>query len=143
MRFLVCGILLIAGIFSLTGYAFAQSRVTAHATAEIVEGWQATPETRNHFYVQPHKTEYIEMGEISLSSSKFTVCDVTIRATTLTGENGFKAKFDAMHKPQDQIHPSNNEGPNIFTLYGKADEGMFSNPDRNYSGQYQIVFSYN
>ena len=143
MRFLITGIILIAGIFSITGYAFAQTRVTAHATAEIVEGWHAVPETRNHFYLQPNKTGHIEMGEISLSSSRFTVCDVTIRSATLTGEHGCTARFDAMHQPQEHTRASTDGGHHIFNLYGKADEDMFSKPDRNYTGQYQIIFSYN
>lgn len=125
----------------------AQTRVTGHVFAEIVEPTALTATaTNNHVIYANNNTASndLVLAEVTLSGGPNVDIGVSVFATTLDGENGETYSLNAFACPgcsQDEQKANINE--KVFKLMGTPDKDIFSERSNLFTAQYQVVFMYN
>ncbi len=135
-------ILITLAIFALPVQSGAQVRVTAHATAEVVEAIQAAPHTQNDLMISPG-ADALNLGEIVLNGGRSTTCTVMVTSGQLAGDNGNVATFTTNPVLNNTPLTLDPEGQRTIRLNATTGGDIFSNPDKTYTGEYQVVFAYN
>jgi hypothetical protein len=136
-------ITLISVLFLFT-VASAQVTVTGHVCAEIVEAVSATSGTNNLLSLQQNAApENLDLGSFTLSGGSNAICSVVVNSTQLTGENGNMVAFTADPSLSNNTGFLNDRGTQVFSFKGNAGNEILSSNDKQYEGQYNVVFAYN
>jgi hypothetical protein len=132
-------LLILSGI-SMQSYA--QTRVTGHVFAEVVEltGAESNANTSIELKSGDSFSDFY-LGEIIFRGKSNTSYELIVSSSPLKGADGYEYLFETRYDRQGTtIDSSGNE---VIRFTGSADEGLLSSSERQYSGKYQIVFVYN
>lgn len=123
---------------------YAQTKVTGHVFAEIVEATSAESKATAFVTIEKDNTvNNIPMGEISISGKANTAFSVIFDIEGMKGDNGEFAFFDATICSECSGDILNDNGKQVFSLQGKPGNEILSQNSKLYDAQYQIVFAYN
>lgn len=129
---------------SAGSFSFAQVRATGHVFAEIVEASGVNSNTNNSIQIsQTSSLNSLELGEITVNGGINTACSVLISSGNLKGDHGSLAAFTASQFENTLPQSLNNNGNQVIKLNGIPGSEILSLTDKNYSGQYQVIFAYN
>ncbi len=139
--FVAYGIALLI-LTGISTQSVAQTRVTGHVFAEVVELTGA--ESKAHESIEIKAGDFatdFDLGEISFRGKAGTTYELMVSSSPLKGHDGHEHLFEARYdRHNTTIDASGNE---VIRLTGSAGEGLFSSSDRQYTGNYQVVFVYN
>lgn len=122
----------------------AQVTVTGHVTAEVVEAVSATSGTNNLLSLQQNATpDNLDLGSFTLGGGSNAICSVIVNSTQLTGDNGNMVNFNANASLSNNTGLLDERGTQVFNFKGDAGKEIMNNQDKNYAGQYNVVFAYN
>lgn len=124
----------------------AQTRVTGHVFAEIVEPTAlSTTATNNHIIYTDNNTSTYDLvlAEVTLSGGPNVDIGVSVFATTLDGENGETYSLDAFACQGCSDEQKDNINEKVFKLMGTPDKDILSEKSNLFTAQYQVVFMYN
>lgn len=123
-------------------YAVAQTRVTGHIFAEIVELTGAESKATDYVELQGDAaTAEFDLGEFSFRGKANVAYDLMVTSSNLVGNDGFETPFQAL--PGHFQSSMDETGNQVVRLTGSAGDDLFSASDRQYAGNYQVVFAYN
>lgn len=135
---------LLLSFFFLPFQANAQVKVTGHATAEVVEAVSATSGTNNLLALQQNATpENLDLGSFTLSGGSNALCSVVVNSTPLKSESGHTVNFNAGSTFSNNTGILNDRGTQVFSFKGETAREILNKKDREYEGQYNVVFAYN
>src|SRR5665811_680905 len=66
---------------------FAQTTVTGHVFAEVIESVSASSYSQSSFTIQRNQTEGIDFGQIDIKSAESTSCSLILGRANLTSNN--------------------------------------------------------
>ena len=136
-------ITLISALFILAGVS-AQVTVTGHVSAEVVEAVSATSGTNNLLSLQQNTSpENLDLGSFTLSGGSNAICSVVVNSSQLTGDHGNLVSFSANASLINSTGVLDDRGTQVFNFKGKASEDILKSNEKNYEGQYNVVFAYN
>ncbi len=124
----------------------AQTRVTGHVFAEIVEPTSLMVNSSNAYvqYSENNKLDEIELSNVSLNSGAEVEVGVTIQSGGLVSEKGDDFSFDAFECPECDLAEVNvNNQAKVFRFVGTPGDDIWSAKDRKLNGKYQVTFVYN
>lgn len=122
----------------------AQVTVTGHVSAEVVEAVSATSGTNNLLSLQQNATpDNLDLGSFTLSGGSNAICSVVVNSTQLIGDHGNAVNFDANTSLNNNTGVLDERGTQVFNFKGDAGEDILNSHDKNYAGQYNVVFAYN
>lgn len=134
----------IISILFIVAGTFAQVTVTGHACAEVVESVSATSGTNNLLSLQQDASpQDLDLGSFTLSGNSNAICSVVVNTTPLKGEHGDMVDFSASSCFGNNTGILNEKGTQVVNFKGNADNDILSSNDKNYEGQYDVVFAYN
>ncbi len=123
---------------------YSQAKVTGHVFAEVVEMVGVKSHAQNHFSLTPnHKIASLSLGEYSFDGGAFTTGSILISNSNLSGNHGSEISFLAT--PASTSEPMqilNKNGHNTLSVAGEIDNALFRSHDKQYTGEYTIVFAY-
>jgi len=124
--------------------SFGQAQVTGHISAVIVEGISLSSHTNNSIQIKQNApSARMDLGEICVSGGASATCAVLISTSTLEAENGNHIDFETDTYSEKRSPTLNHQGQHVFKLQGSAGNEIFSNKEKAYSAQYNVVFAYN
>ncbi len=139
--FVAFGIALLI-LTSISVHSVAQTRVTGRIFAEVVELTGAEANTNQ--YIELKSSDPVagmDLGEISFRGKADTTYELLVSSSPLKGSDGFEHYFEThSDKQTSTIDASGND---VIRLSGSTGNDLFSNSDRQYDGNYQVVFAYN
>lgn len=128
-------------LFTVTS---AQVTVTGHVCAEVVEAVSATSGTNNLLSLQHNATpDNLDLGSFTLSGGSNAICSVVVNSTQLTGDHGNTVNFNANAGLSNNTGVLDKRGTQVFNFKGDAGKDIMNSHDKNYAGQYNVVFAYN
>lgn len=139
----------ISTIFSLsflllvTGVLCAQTRVTGHVFAEVVESVSASSQSQTNFSIQRSQTDAINIGQIQIKSGASSSCSLMLGKANLKNSNNqtVTMQTSAQYSPGTLENAIN--GNQSIGLQCKANENMLTNNTTAYLGEINIVLAYN
>ncbi len=124
--------------------ANAQARVTGHVFAEVVEMAEARAEAHHHISMQKDTLQTIvELGTFSFRGGSDYTGTVVVHSCSITGCQGSTVPFTAQPDNNTYQPVMNEQGNGVVNMTGAVDAAMYAMADKNYSGQYHVVFAYN
>lgn len=140
-RLIATGIVfLILSAISL--HAVAQTRVTGHIFAEIVELTGAESMATDYVELQGDAaTAEFDLGEFSFRGKANVAYDLMVTSSNLVGSDGFETPFQA--SPGHFQSSMDETGSQVVRLTGTAGDELLTASGRQYAGNYQVVFAYN
>lgn len=127
---------------SISMQSVAQTRVTGHVFAEVVELTGAESKANESIEIKSgDPATDLDLGEIMFSGKADTTYELMVSSSPLKGNDGYEYLFETRYDKQNTtIDASGNE---VIRFTGSADESMLSSSERQYAGNYQVVFAYN
>ena len=131
-------------LIGMSLFSFAQTRITGHVFAEIVEAAGATSNTTEKIILQPgQQTSGFDLGEITFSGGSLSACAVIITSDNLMSENGSSYNFSAVTHDGNNSYMLDNSGKQKIRINGSTTDEVLSGGDKNFAAGYAITFAYN
>ena len=122
----------------------AQSRVTGHVFAEVVESMSVTYNVNNWVVIPPNSNEHgFDLGEISVNGGSLTAYDLIIISSGISGKTGMRAPFDTTTDYNNLSYILDSQGKQVFQLYGSTNDELFAAKEKSFVAEYNIIFAYN
>jgi hypothetical protein len=120
----------------------AQTRVTGHVFAEVVELTGAESNANKSIEIKAGDSfSDIDLGEISFHGKAGTTYELMVSSSPIKGHDGYEHLFETRcDRHGSTIDVSGNE---VIRLTGSADDSLLLSSERQYAGEYQVVFVYN
>ena len=140
-RLVVTGIAMLM-LLGISMHSGAQTRVTGHIFAHVVELTGAESRANDYVEIQSNAAAAeFDLGEISFRGTANTAFNVMVTSSDLVGAHGYAAPFEA--QPEQVSSTTDVSGNQVIRLRGTAGDDLFTSSEREYAGNYQVVFSYN
>ena len=124
--------------------AAAQVRVTGHVFAEVVETLGASSGTNNLLSLSQNSiNSELDLGEIFINGGAMAAFSVVFENSKITGEYGTRMALRAGVADDVSSGMLDTNGREVLKIIAEADENLLNAHDKNYTGQYQVVFAYN
>ncbi len=142
MKGLIVTVFTLLMLLCISTAAIAQTRVTGRIFAEVVELTGAESNASSYVEVSTNAVSAgFDLGEISFRGKANTAYDLMVSSSDLVGSNGHEAPFHALPEElSGRIDPSGNQ---VIRLKGSSCEALLSSSERQFAGNYQVVFAYN
>jgi hypothetical protein len=124
--------------------AEAQTRVTGHVFAEVVETIGMASNTSNRASL-PHDMSGSEfdLGEVSINAGSMGAYAIVIETSDMVGDSGKRVSFDARTENGKLVSNLDQNGKQVLRLSGSAKEEIYFAGEKNFSAAYNITFAYN
>jgi len=139
LRIFVSSIILL--IASVTG--FAQTSVTGHVFAEVVESVSASSYSQASFTIQKNNAGSINFGQIEIKSASSASCSLILGMANLTGNN--HQQFSMKTSSSGTQSPDGNSinGLQSINLQCQPNVNMLDQNALSYQGNVNVVLAYN
>lgn len=129
-------------LMSTSMQSVAQTRVTGHVFAEVVELTGAESKANESIEIKAgDSTADLDLGEIMFRGKADTTYELMVSSSPLKGNDGYEHLFETHYdRLGSTIDASGNE---VIRLTGSANESLLSSSQKQYAGGYQVVFAYN
>ena len=132
---------IILAISVATGYA--QTTVTGHVFAEIVESVSASSYSQSSFTIQRNQTKGIDFGQIDIKSAESASCSLILGRAILTSNNNHQIAMETSATSTQSIEGNAINGSQSINLQCNPGESGFDQNASSYSGDVNIVLAYN
>lgn len=142
-------ILSIVVVFSMaisgTSRLMAQTRVTGHVFAEIVEPAGLAVNTNNEHDYSEKDTILagLNLGEINITGNPDAVIAFEIYSHGLVDDNGKRYSFDVFSVTDNKNTPRDTKEEQVVKFSGIPDKTILENKNSLLKGHYHAVFIYN
>ena len=139
LRTLVSAIVLF--IVSLTGYA--QTRVTGHVFAEVVESVSASSQSQSSFTIQRNNAGSIGFGQIKIKSAVSASCSLILGKANLTSNNQQQISMETSASGSQSPDGNAINGYQSINLHCQPSDNMLNQSALSYKGNVNVVLAYN
>jgi len=122
---------------------FAQTTVTGHVFAEVVESVSASSYSQSSFTIQRNQTEGIDFGQIDIKSAASASCSLILGKANLTSNNNRHIKMATSAYSTQIMEGSAINGSQSINLQCHPDESELDESTSQYTGDINIVLAYN
>jgi len=136
--FLILSILAVA---SATG--FAQTTVTGHVFAEVVESVSASSYSQSSVTMQRNQTEGIDFGQIDIKSAASASCSLILGQAILTSNNNKQILMETSAYGNQGLEGNAINGIQSINLQCLPGESTLDLAATEYTGNINIVLAYN
>ncbi len=134
----------ILSILSITATrVFAQTTVTGHVFAEVVESVSASSYSQASITFQKNQTKGINFGTIDIKSSESAMCSLILSKANLTGNNLEHISMETSVENFQEMQENTINGSQSFNLQCQPDQNMLEQSASSYKGDINIVLAYN
>jgi len=134
----------ILSILSITAIrVFAQTTVTGHVFAEVVESVSASSYSQASITFQRNQTKGIDFGTIDIKSSESALCSLILSKANLTGNNQKHIAMETSAVSSHNLEENAINGPQSISLQCQPDQNMLDQSASSYKGDINIVLAYN
>lgn len=131
-------------LMGLVGHSVAQVRVTGHVFAEVVELTGAESNTTGYVSLRAGEpVSDFDLGEISLRGKANTTFELMISSSPLTSDNGLNAFFETRPSYSGDFHSLDHTGSQTIKLTGATSNDLHNGTEKQFAGNYNVVFAYN
>lgn len=139
--------ILILAIFSAlaitTSRVFAQTTVTGHVFAEVVESVSASTCSQATITIQRNQTEGVNLGTIDIKSTESAMCSLILSKASLTDNNQNQCTMETSAIISQNMEENSINGPHSISLQCQPDKNMLAQSASSYTGNIDIVLAYN
>lgn len=134
----------ILSIFSVTAnIVFAQTTVTGHVFAEVVESVSASSYSQSSFTIQRNQAEGIDFGQIEIKSAESASCTLILGSANLTSNTNQQIAMQTSAYSSQSMLGNTINGARSISLQCHPDESEIDITALQYSGDINIVLAYN
>lgn len=124
-----------------TGYA--QTTVTGHVFAEVVESVSASSYSQSSFTIQRNQTKGIDFGQIDIKSAESASCSLILGRANLTSNNNQHIAMETSASSTQSMEGNAINGSRSISLQCHPSETGSNLTDSQYNGDINIVLAYN
>lgn len=136
--------LVIAAILAITTLSmYAQTTVTGHVFAEVVESVSASNYSQASISIQRNQTKGIDFGKIEIKSAGSAMCSLILSKANLTGNNQTRISMVTSVVNSHNLQENAINGPQSINLQCQPDQNMLDKSATSYMGDINIVLAYN
>lgn len=136
----ICTFIMMIGAFSSD--AIAQTRVTGHVFAEVVETVGASANTASLASVSQPGAAF-DLGEIALNGGSMAAFTIVVESCEMVGQSGERVSFNAMSSDGRLVSNLDPNGRQVVRFSRSANEEIAAGNDRSYSAAYSVTLAYN
>ena len=140
-RFWFFLVTLILAVSAATG--FAQTTVTGHVFAEVVESVSASSYSQASFTIQRHQTEQIDFGHIEIKSAASASCSLILGNANLRSKSNQQIAMQTSARSTQSMQGNAINGVQSISLQCLPNESDIEMSASQYSGDINIVLAYN
>jgi hypothetical protein len=122
---------------------FAQTTVTGHVFAEVVESVSASSQSQSTFTIQRNQTEGIDFAQIEIKSAASASCSLILGKANLTGNNQQRLSMETTASSTINMQGNAINGYQSISLQCQPDMSMLDQNASSYQGDINIVLAYN
>lgn len=131
----------ILAVSAATG--FAQTTVTGHVFAEVVESVSASSYSQSSFTIQRNQTQGIDFGQIEIKSAESASCSLILGSVNLTSNNNQHIAMETSASSIQSMEGNAINGPQSISLQCHPGETGSNLTASQYNGDINIVLAYN
>jgi hypothetical protein len=122
---------------------FAQTTVTGHVFAEVVESVSASSYSQSSFTMQRNQTAGIDFGQIDIKSAASASCSLMMGKAILTSNNNQQIAMETSAYGSQSLEGNAINGIQSISLQCHPTESDFDQNATQYTGDVNIVLAYN
>ncbi len=122
---------------------FAQTTVTGHVFAEVVESVSASQTSQSSFSIQRNQTSGIDLGQIEIKSAASATCSLILSKAHFTNGNKQSFALNTSASSTQSLKGNAINGYQSISLHCQPDKAMLAESDSQYQGEVNIVLAYN
>lgn len=122
---------------------FAQTTVTGHVFAEVVESVSASSYSQSSFTIQRNQTKGIDFGQIDIKSAESASCSLILGRANLTSNNNQHIVMGTSATGTTSLKGNAINGSQSISLQCNPGESGFDQNATSYTGDVNIVLAYN
>ena len=142
MKHLVYIIILTTLLFTTRGI-YAQTSVTGHIFAEVVESVSASSYSQASLTIQRNQTKGIDFGKIEIKSAESAMCSLILSKANLIGNDKKSISMETSMFSTRNIQGNAINGTHSISLQCQPDKNMLTQNTSFYTGDINIVLAYN
>lgn len=135
--------LVISVLGLMTTSVFAQTTVTGHIFAEVVESVSASSLSQTSFTIQKNNSEDIEFGQIEVNSSSSASCSLILGKANLTSNNNQLLAMETSASSLKNMFGNAINGSQVINLKCMSKDSQLDQNASNYQGNINIDLAYN
>jgi hypothetical protein len=140
-RLVIFVVLSVLGLATTGGYA--QTTVTGHVFAEVVESVSASTTTQSSFNVQRNQTTAIDFGKIEIKSGASSSCSLILGKANLTSNFQNRIALETIANSRTGMNNNALNGCQSINLQYQPNDTMLAQDASLYQGDINIVLAYN
>ncbi len=122
---------------------FAQTSVTGHVFAEVVESLSASSLSQSSFTIRRNNAGSIAFGQIEIKSASSASCSLILGKANLTGNNQQHISIETSASGTQSPDGNAINGFQSINLQCQPDTNMMDRNALTYQGNVDIVLAYN
>ncbi len=126
-----------------TAIGFAQTTVTGHAFAEVIESVSASSQAQTSLSFQQNQSGQINFGQIDIKSAASASCSLILGKANLTGNGQKNISMETSAYSNLCMQGNAINGVQSISLQCRPDIGMLNQGAAQYQGDVNIVLAYN
>lgn len=123
--------------------AFAQTTVTGHVFAEVVESVSASSYSQSSVTMQRNQTAGIDFGQIDIKSAASASCSLILGRAILTSNNNQQIAMETSAYSNQNLEGNAINGMQSINLQCLPNESTLDMAATEYTGNVNIVLAYN
>lgn len=140
-QFIIHFVLTVLAMAAVTG--FAQTTVTGHVFAEVVESVSASSNSISSLTIQRNQTEEINFAQIEIKSDASASCSLILGKAILTDNNQQQITMETSATSTQSMQGNAINGNQSISLQCQPDDSMLDQSASQYSGDINIELAYN
>jgi len=133
----------IAVQFLAASAIFAQTTVTGHISAEVVESVSASQHSQTSISFQRNQAIGIEFSQIEVKSAASATCSLILGKANLTSNSQQQVALETSARFSQGMQGNAINGVQSISLQYQPSESMLAENDSQYQGDINIVLAYN
>jgi spore coat protein U-like protein len=121
----------------------AQTAVTGHVFAEVVEPLSASSQSQTSFTVYRNQTQKMDLGQIEVKSAASASCSIILGKANLTGNDRQQISLETMAFSNLGADSNAINGSQSISLQCETDQNLLDQNAISYKGDINIVLAYN
>jgi len=122
---------------------FAQTTVTGHVFAEVVESVSASQTSQSSFSIQRNQTSGIDLGQIEIKSAASATCSLILSKANFTNDSKQSFALNTSASSTQSLKGNAINGYQSISLQCQPDKAMLAQSASQYQGEVNIVLAYN
>lgn len=127
----------------VTTLGFAQTTVTGHVFAEVVEPLSASALIQPSISIKRNNVTKVDLAQVNVKSAASASCSLLIGKAILTGNNNQRIALETSASSSQKLEGNAINGYQSISLQGQPTDQMLDNSSNSYQGNLDIVLAYN